>query len=562
MVHDVTIEYIDLHADSTNFILTNDGDSFGHVTFNDTNSNAPIDFTLVSSNPSASGMLTFINNKIVMDESTAYNPNITFSTNNLAGLAVIAAGSNQSLTVDSFFNNEITNINSNENVSTYAFYAESQSTRAIVFTNGMKKNDLLVNSTESNVPPSTTQTVAFYNHHVILRDDFSFNELTALGSIAEGSPFNESGVLGFVTDADFTLANNASMFRNTIIAKNEGLDIAWFQPVGTSIIITGDFRDNDLSVSTGGDASFNSDAWESAGDVVINGDFSGNTLTATNVDFGTALELTGGSNWLIKGDFINNQLITTDAKGSLDFGRVLTIEEGKLVIEGDFTGNTLSTSDSYAEAYALEIMFNGELTVGGDFSDNTLSSLRCADDDGAGIYIEDNSSLTINGNFTGNTITVSDAADYGYGLYVDADSTINVQGTFTDNTFILSDNHDTNFAFDIEGNAFFSPTQHVFQGVLSNNTITITDTIGVPNIGFNVDIDYSTVTFEKAVVDNAITIDTTSGNSNDSYGFYLNASTSSGGTINFEGNSSATQLASSNNTTVQVDPSANNVNFG
>jgi len=236
----------------------------------------------------------------------------------------------------------------------------------------------------------------------------------------------------------------------------------------------------------------------------------------------------------VSGDFENNKYILVS---NFDNAYGLFIDNtSDMIVRGNFSNNEFMLEDrAFNTSYALRIINNSSMTVLGKFFGNDFT-LATESQIAYGITVLGGSTFEVD-SFSNNDFMIHDTDGSSVGLFVD-NSNLTISNNFSDNTFTISDNGSLNVAISITDN-----TTAIFNGLINNNKIFIDDTASNFNAGFRIETNIGqVVNFNKAVKGNTITVNPSSPERGD---FYLD--TSSGGTINFKGNTSQGKLSSSNN---------------
>jgi hypothetical protein len=460
---------------------------------------APIILKLDSSDADSTGELTFINNKITLSDSQATDGDLNEGSGGLAGLGLLItdAVGNQTLTVSEFRNNTLTIDNDTLDDHIIGVDVESLGNNAILFIKGIQRNVLTVQNNLTS-QTSTNIAVGLLVSQVTLKAGFTSNEIDIGGYTGLGA-------------------------GNDSFGKMSGLRI-----------------ENDFDLS--------------------NGNFSHNTIYASNQESNTAAVMHIDGDITIDGNLAFNEFVSSNTakagQGWMDFG-------GTNTITGDVIGNRFEASTSGVTQNRAGVGWwirnDVVATVSGNLNNNTFVASGNTTN-GFGLWTSTNDSiLIVSGNINSNQFFSINNGSGGRGMCFNAPSTISVviNGNIQSNQFTITNNEGSNKA--IELNQLMT-----IGGTVSDNLINITDTFGVLNAGIAVTVGTNEgVIFNKVVQGNQINIITTSGNINDSFDIDLSATSGSDGII-FEKNSAAgsRSLTNLNNgASVDIDATNDNVIF-
>jgi hypothetical protein len=507
----VTLQYLTLSADDDVFMLENSGGgSFGHLTIDHSTINAPIILDLNADD--STGQITFTNNLVDILDSSATESLAGGGIGGIVGLGLfVTGGGDPLLTVNVLKNNQfkLTNSNSNGDYRLYALDVEgSTSASPVQFPDGIKYNTITVkNNYES--PAVTTRVMGFYSENIQLSGNFSNNQLTVSGYASATKPF-----MSAMSTDTFTIINhnfNGNRFEVTNIYSG-GDGVAWSNPSGSGEVFIGGSFFNNRFIGSGND-SIGKGIEFFAGPFTIKGDFFNNQFITNDNGFNTkGLEISG-TDLDIEGSFFNNTFIANNNGASEPV--LLDFNNSTVIITGSFYNNQFEVTDntSAAQASAWCVLGSSDMTIGGDVLNN---------------YFELSNNIVSRG--------------------LEINGSLMVEGKFANNSFELVNNATSNIAIQLVKNADF-------QGVIQNNRIIITDSIGATNnIGFDVNVSTSEEIDFGRISGNLIQINN---DSSANYGFDLETNSGTG-TINFNGNSSPGELSSSNNSAVVNPPTSGN----
>jgi hypothetical protein len=241
----------------------------------------------------------------------------------------------------------------------------------------------------------------------------------------------------------------------------------------------------------------------------------------------------------------NNTIIVSNNDNS---GYGLWFSLPSMNIIGDVRGNIFTASRNGFLGYGWESQ--AEITITGDVRDNVFTA------SGNGLigegWVIRDSSITSEGNVQGNTFVSVGNTNEGFGWEIDSFyQAVMIHGNVQDNTFTISKNAQ-------HGNGWvMRDIMLTIGGLVRNNRMSIAGN-GGSNVGICLILDGLAVnTFEQAIRDNTFLIN---GLYSGEYGFYLDTQT--GGTINFNGNSSNTNLMElNNNASVFEDEGLGSINY-
>jgi hypothetical protein len=494
---------------SGGFALTTNGESFGSIDFEYTESNAPFIIKLIDTD--ATGDVAFSNNTLTFLNSTSTDADAGGGTDGLIGIGLLVTGTgNQLLTVSAFNSNEIDITNNIVDQHIFALDVESFSNNPVTFTAGIQDNIITV--TNDVNASASTEIIGFYNADLSLDDDFSGNQITVTGDAG-----TDWGDMSAMSTQDIFVINSSDFTDNTLLLDHGGgRGAGWFQ-------------------STGGDAS-------------IDGDFSNNTFTIIN-DTNSSAWLSQGGAISITGDLSGNQFIADD-NGDNVYGWTA---EGDITITGNVTGNTFNSSNNNVAGGWL--INNTTTIIGGNVTGNTFTSSN-NNLVGRGLFLF-SGTMDITGDVTGNTFISSDNGRRGFGILEGNNyGDLTITGNFSSNDFTINENGSASVK---SNRGVYLGSDATFEGLVNNNTINITDSISAENAGFYIEIGSGeTITFDQTISGNTITINSdTTGN----YGFDLSATATSGG-ITFTGNSQSDLSSLNSNASILIDATNNNVIFG
>ena len=233
--------------------------------------------------------------------------------------------------------------------------------------------------------------------------------------------------------------------------------------------------------------------------------------------------------------FLNNTVNLSNNQGLRLFEYAYCIF-GNTVMLSSVSGNTFVVSGGDDTAFAAGWIIQADTTISADVSQNTfIVSDNMLLVGGYGWLMT--ADMTITGNVTENTFMLlgnNAGNDEIRGWLIDRDTTIN--GDVSKNTFKVSGNDDQGVGWNMQSNISIN-------GQVIDNNFMINNNNG-DNLGILINgIDGSeTIAFDKTVSRNQFFIN---GSLIGNYGFQLDAT--SGGTIDFNGNSSESELSTSNN---------------
>jgi hypothetical protein len=335
------------------------------------------------------------------------------------------------------------------------------------------------------------------------------------------------------------------------------------------------------SSNTGGNGAY---GYYSTGELVHNGDFSGNRYTITNsTGSGIGWWLDSGTTTLT-GSINGNNEFTISNNGTFAFG--IGADSNLFSIFGDIASNTFLYENNGNQAAAIYFRA-GTINVSGGFINNNIDgSNNVGLSTTYGLFLRQAGGLTFSDGFKNNVITLKNNGRTAVGM--DLSSSFNnifSLGEITGNTFIIENNPGGNGSTAIQVNntdvttnltigkvennnftvANNSGSNRVFRlydwvtftSTISNNTFNLSST-GIQNMAFDVQAsDGETINFEDAVSSNTFNI---SGGTSVNLAFRLR--TAGTGVVNFDGNSSAAELSSSNGgAAVNADVGSYDVNF-
>jgi hypothetical protein len=468
----VTLQYLGLKADSDQFAFMNSTNtSFGHIIMRSTDSNAPILLRLDDTETDSQGQLTFINNTITLLDSTATDPDAGGGNGGLMGLGLLVTGTdNQRLTISNFRNNtiDITNSDSNIDLSLYGMDVESFSNNAVTFINGIKDNQITIENDFTAVDSSTT-VEGLHNYQIILNSSFDQNKIDV------------EGYAGYVDDlaclgnhGDFVISNGD--FSNNdfyALALNES-SFAWRMEEATSMMITGDFKNNIFtSVSPAVGAAVV--GWAQESELTIGGDMRNNTITATRNGASAAGDIYGwdqDGDLIIGGNMNGNHISASDGTEAVGWRIYNTNSDGVVTINGNMVDNYFVASDSRnGTAWSQEFSTSTFILYGDMQGNHFISSNNKKPSMSSGQGWRIAGSITIVGDMVQNYFDTSGNNFSGINMRViGANTSFILHGNMEQNQFIASYNTGTeSFSIHAGGKAIEIDGSMTIEGDVKEN---------------------------------------------------------------------------------------------